>query len=413
MRFFQKHKIPLILVSVLLSIALIAGIIFGTIALVRESRAVLSYHGVVVDEGMYAYFASIYKGTFSDKCKTEYGEKNAADTPVFFRQTEAESGKTYGELFEESLDEYVRSLIVSSYLFDRTVGLSKSDRDAIDKGIELILQDGKDSFEEEVKSYGFDYNSLQKCAKMLYKASRVFSLYASDTSSSAEDTASCDKFYENNYAHVNLLFIRTETVFLYDESGERIIDEETGYDAVRSLFDDEKAEREGDILALREAIQNLKDGKNGYITSLTIGEYLKKYYKDDSKDHAESGYYLSRGEGYTKNLANALPKVIDTALMLEVGDFAEVIVTEEDYEGLSIEGAPFIGSCFIYRDELPDGAYAVADFSEMFSSFYSGVGQMSYYDALAELIPEVKEGKRYGTVATLDIPYIYYYKIKF
>ena len=139
---------------------------------------------------------------------------------------------------------------------------------------------------------------------------------------------------------------------------------------------------------------------------------LKTYYIDDSKERAENGYFLSAGEPYTKNLSPSIPKVVETALALEVGDFAEVVITSEDYT-TNVQGSPFVGSCFIYRAPLTNGAYTVSDFADMFTAFYSGVGQYTLLTLLESLLPEVESGKRYGLTAPSEIPYLYQYVIRF
>ena len=408
MKLQSKHNVPLIIIAALLALALVLGIIATAVILTRQAKAVFTYRGMTVDEGMYSYFALSYKGTFL----TEQGYSSAYDNPVFFRQTDEKTGKTYGELFRESLDSHVKSILLASYLYDRTLTLSATDREKIQNGVDTIAKEGKKAFNEMGKSYGFDYKSLQKCAEMIYKTSKIYSMYASNTSNANSNTDACNSFYEENYANVFLLFIRTETVFCYDDSGNRLIDEETGYDATRTLTSDELAKRQADILSLREGIEAWREGKDGAITSITIADMLKVYYKDDSAERAESGYYLSAGEPYTKNLSPSLPGIVDAALALEVGDFAEVVVSAEDYKS-EIEGAPFIGSCFIWRAPLSDGAYADEDFADMFSTFYSGVGQSMLLKNLEALLPEVEEGKRFALVNPVDIPYLYQYVIRF
>ena len=408
MKPLKKYKLPLIIVSVFLALALLFGIVSTAVVLSRESKAVFSYQGLTVDEGMYAYLALIYKGTFL----VEQGFSSAYDTPVFFRQIDEETGKTYGELLREGLDTYVKSLLLASYLYDRTTSLTKAERQKIQQGVDLIAGEGKKAFNALGEPYGFDYKSLQKCAELIYKASRIYALYSSNSSSSNSNSAECDRFYEENYAEVYLLFIRTQTVFCYDEEGNRLIDEETNHDATRPLSSSEYEKRMADILSLRAGIEALHNGDNGAITAVTISDMLKTYYVDDSKERAESGYFLSRGEPYTKNLSPSIPNVVDTALSLEVGDFAEVVISLEDYSE-NIIGDPFVGSCFIYRAPLTAGAYTVSDFSEMFSAFYSGVGQSALLESLEAMLPEVEEGKRYGLIQPVDIPYLYQYVIRF
>ena len=242
----KRYRLPILISCVLVAIALVLGAIFGTISLIKQNRAVLSYRGVTVDEPMYAYFASTYKGTFIQNLKTLYGVKNATDSEAFFETVNPDTGKTYGALFEESLEDYVRTLLISAYLFDRSIGLSRQDKEQIEKSVSLVTKDNEKTFNAEVEKYGFNADAVAACAELTYKSARLRALYQGNLSAT-EDPEACEKFYKENYTLVSLLFIRTETVFLYDENGNRIIDNETGYDAVRSLEGAEKAKREADI----------------------------------------------------------------------------------------------------------------------------------------------------------------------
>lgn len=409
----KRYRLPILISCILLAVALVLGAVLFTVNIVRKERAVLSYRGITMDEKMYSYLASTYKGTFIQNLKTLYGIRDAADTESFYEKVNPDTGKSYGILFEESLEEYARTLLISSYLFDRSIGLSASDKAQIEKSVSLVTKDNEKAFNLEVAPYGFDADAVRSCAELMYKASRLRSLYRGNISAT-EDPEACEKFYRENYTLVSLLFIRTETVFLYDENGNRLVDSETGYDAVRSLDGAEKAKREEDILLLRGGIEALHKGENGAITEIAINQFLKTYYRDDSLERANGGYYLSAGEGFTKELGGLLPEVVSTALSLSVGDFAEVVVTEDDYtEQQLLLGTPFIGSCFIYCRPLPDEAYSVTDNARMFASFYSGVGASVLESHLSAELSEVEKGGRYGTLAPVKIPYTYLYTVKF
>lgn len=409
----KRYRLPILISCILVAIALVLGAIFGTIAIVKRSRAVLTYRGVTVDAPMYAYLASTYKGTFIQNLKTLYGVKDATDSDAFFEGIHPDTGKTYGALFEESLEEYARTLLISAYLYDRSIGLSGTDREQIKKSVSLVTKDNEKAFNAAVEKYGFDADAVAACAELTYKAGRLRALYQGNVSAT-EDPDACNKFYEENYTLVSLLFIRTETVFLYDENGNRITDSETGYDAVRSLDGAEKAKREEDIALLRGGIEAWKNGENGAITEISINEFLKTYYRDDSYARADSGYYLSSGESFTKELGEILPSVVSTALSLSVGDFAEVVVTADDYtEEQKALGTPFVGSCFIYCRPLPEEAYTVTDNAQMFASFYSGVGLYSLQSYLETELSVVEHGGSWGSLSPVKIPYTYLYTVKF
>ena len=73
----------------------------------------------------------------------------------------------------------------------------------------------------------------------------------------------------------------------------------------------------------------------------------------------------------------------------------------------------FVGLCVLWRLPLVEEAYADSNLSEMFASFYDGAASYYYLSEIAELLPLVEEGKRYGELSPLEIPYNYYYTISF
>ena len=110
MKPLKKYKLPLVILAAFLALALIFGAVTAAITLSREAKAVFSYRGMTVDEGMYSYFALCYKGTFL----SAHGYSSAYDNPVFFRQVEEESGKTYGTLFREELEAHIKSILLAT-----------------------------------------------------------------------------------------------------------------------------------------------------------------------------------------------------------------------------------------------------------------------------------------------------------
>ena len=89
----KRYRLPILISCIFVAIAIVLGAVFGTVALVKRSRAVLSYRGMTVDEPMYAYLASTYKGTFIQNLKTLYGIKDAADTEAFFCRRQPRYGQ--------------------------------------------------------------------------------------------------------------------------------------------------------------------------------------------------------------------------------------------------------------------------------------------------------------------------------
>lgn len=401
----KTHKLPLMIVGGILAVAILLVGIFGTVSAVRSSRAVYSYRGESIGVGEYAYFASVVKRSFL----VEYAHvAGASDTAYFFGRTDPESGKTYGELYLSMLDEYVRSLLVASYLYDTSVGMTREDRRAVRDATDAILYDrtggDEDAFDDACSAFGFTYDDFCSAAELVYKSRRLRSviLGVSGEGIAAMESV-CDEFFQTQYSRVRLLFIRTESVFLYDEAGKRIPDEETGMDATRALTDAEREERLSDIAILRSAYENYLSGENGQMNEIMLSAYLEKYARDDSIERAESGYYFSKGEGFTSEMSSILPDIVNNALQMEENSYKIVDCTEGE----------FVGSCVLWKLPLADGAYADTTLSEMFSSFYDGAASYYYLTQITELLPLVEEGRRFGEISPLEIPYNYYYTISF
>ena len=401
----KTHKLPLMIVGGILAVAILLVAIFGTVSAVRSSRAVYRYRGESVGVGEYAYFASVVKRSFL----VEYASvPGASDTAFFFGQTDPESGKTYGELYLSMLDEYVRSLLVASYLYDTSVGMTRKDRRVVREAADAILYDrtggDEDAFNDACAAYGFTYDDFCSAAELVYKSRRLRSVILGvngEGIAAMEDV--CDEFFRTQYSRVRLLFIRTESVFLYDEAGKRIPDEDTGMDSTRALTEAEREERNADIAILKEAYENYLTGKNGQMNEIMLSSYLEKYARDDSAERAESGYYFAKGEGFTSEISTVLPNIVNNALQMEMNSYKIVECTEGE----------FVGLCVLWRLPLSEGAYADATLSTMFSSFYDGAASYYYLTQIDKLLPLVEEGRRFGEIAPLEIPYNYYYTVSF
>ncbi len=403
----KNHKKLVLAVSGLLALVLLLLAVLGTVSLVRSSRAVYSYKGQTVGMGEYAYFASVYKNSFMREC-IQRGVLDVADTAFFWGRRDTELDKTYGELYLSELDDYVRSLLVAADLYDSSVGMTRKDKKELSATLDAVLADradgDKDAFNQETEQYGFTYDDFCDAALLQYKRARLLSVI----SSGAKDTVStmtdiCDAFFEEQYAHVKLLFIRTESVFCYDEEGNRLTDEDTGRDLTRPLSDDERQERETDIRALTDAIANLDAGEENSINSVMFDLYMEKYKNDADPDYIETGYYFANGEPYTAQMKEKLDDIVNNSLQIE----------KETYRAVTIESDDFVGVCVIYRMANIQGAYASDELSAMFTAFYSGAAQYYVLQNVSEELSFVKEGRKFGQISPLEIPRNYYYTTGF
>ena len=234
----KSKKIFLIFTAIFLGLVLLLGIVLGTVSAIRDSRSVMSYKGIYLEEGVVNYLATSYKYTLMSTLR-KLGI-NCTDTESFW-QRKADATKTYADVLRENTDRYVKSVLVGSYMFDRNTKLSRSDKRVIENSISQVLEykaDGDvDKFNEISAPMGFDYDDFEKAAELMYKfemAQTVIFGYEAAALQSGGFYAECDEYFEENYSRVRLLIIRTD--------GELVTDPDTGKETLREYTSEEKAE---------------------------------------------------------------------------------------------------------------------------------------------------------------------------
>ena len=66
-----------------------------------------------------------------------------------------------------------------------------------------------------------------------------------------------------------------------------------------------------------------------------------------------------------------------------------------------------IGTCFIYKCELEEGAYASYVLERFFEDFYVNAAPTIYADSLVEYFDGIKVSDRYDSGAVITLPYNY------
>ncbi len=366
-----------VLVSVFLSVILVFGLTLGAVYAVRVLGSVVTYNGMHMDKGVATYLAVTNKNFFMSKLGFA-----AQDTPVFWA-TDATDGKTYGELLSEDTEEYIRFVMLGSYRFDRSRGLTSEERTAIKNAVRSRLEyvaDGSVSrFNEMAKPMGFDYNDFMRATEMMYKAEcAIEAVYGTngEALTSPAYSALCDEYY-STFSYVRIVFIRTETEFKVDEDGNRIKGD-NGEDETRELSDDEKADRLADIEEMRRAIEAFNTGSDRAMSDIYFNTFLERYSYDYSQDL--SGHMLSSLSDYSIELSQYCYDVVKEALAMETESFSEAEYPD--------------GVAFIYRMQNPEGAYTLGSLSEFFEDFYKDCASYQYSKYFASVSDGVvfKEG---------------------
>lgn len=394
--FERSKKVFIIFTAAFLGMVLLVGIIFGIVSIVRNSGAVIKYNGVYVSEGVANYLVSSYKYDFMS---TLIRQGVDCYDSSYFWQSEAEDGKTWGEILSENTEKYLKQVVVGSYLFDRNTRLSKDDKAVIEKAVNEVLEyragADVDTFNDMAEKMGFTYRDFKDAAEMLYKyemAETVIFGYDGTSLSSGLFSAECDEYYESAYSRVKLMFIRTE--------GDYAIDPDTGKQVYSEFDDDRKAEIQNYIERIRTLIYNTEHELAAeWIDEELFDQYTSKEFGDWNPQANRSGYYFSSESSYSREFALDSPELVKLALSMDVGDYAECEVD--------------IGVCFIYKCDLVDGAYKNNALDHFFEDFYSCASSYLYSNSVNVYLPSVTVKETYNANAVVSIPYNSELAVKF
>lgn len=377
----DRKKILLIIICIFVSLVMVFGATLGIILGVKNARAAVRFNGVRISEGEAYFLLTKYKRDFI----IEYG---GHDSEIFFNQKYDES-RTYADLLKEEGVKYLKDVAVKNYLFDSIDGIDMSGLDeiAVKRAVKEVL-DYRDSngseekFDEIAEKYGFDFDDFSSAALMLYKAEVVQSrIFGSDGSLISNYASDCQSYFDSNYSHVKLLFIRTEDKFELDDNGNRVKDED-GNDKKIPLTDTEKAERAAlisDIEAKISAYENKGDGVQ--MTPVHFSALLSEYGEGDPERN-DNGYYFSAYSSFSNEFIKN-PDETTNENRLEI---AKCILTmDKGYEKREFDG----GVCFIYKYDNVAGAYANAS-DECFSDFYSLCSSYTFRNTVSEFYEDVK-----------------------
>ena len=162
------------------------------------------------------------------------------------------------------------------------------------------------------------------------------------------------------------------------------------------LTEEEKAERARVALLLRNAInERNNEGDGDWITPEMFEAYLPT--SDGDKEMHSKGYYFRAEAEKTAEFAEEFPEVVEKALSLKVGEYAEA-----DCD---------IGTCFIYRYDVKKGAYSDSS-NVFFSDFYSDAADSLYSKTLDELSVLVEFRKHFDEIDALSVPKNYEFYVR-
>ncbi len=394
----SSKRLFIIFTSVFMSLVLLFGAVFGTVTIVRNSRAVLKYKNTLMPEGVARYLAASYK--YDYLAMREGVDKS--DTASFWSSM-ASGGMTYGDILTERTDKYLKAVLVGSYLFDKNTSLSESDKAKIDNYVDEIVTyraDGsREKFNELAEPCGFDLDDFRRAMEMIYKyetAKTVIFGFDGYSLSQGGYTTECENYLEG-YTHVKLMFIRTDEQYVMDNETGKLVSVELSAEQVAAQY--------AKIEHIRELIANASyEGTSGTGGAEMTPSYFENYAREELRFFGSGetavDYYFRLGTSFTGWYLTAEgdvdsgngTKIVNKSLEIGIGEYAEI---ETDF-----------GACFIYRDEVERGAYSQSTYEDFFSDFYSKLSDHIYERELLVYIEDVTEKKKYSRLDFIGTPYI-------
>ncbi|MBQ7363931.1 MAG: hypothetical protein IJW48_05740 [Clostridia bacterium] len=409
----RNRRTIIIIASALLSLVLIFGITVGTVVLVRDKSAVVKYEGASADAGVAAYLAATYKSYYIRSVA------GASDTEEYWK-TEV-GAVTQGDVLKESTEEYIRSVVVGAYLFDRYASLTDSERDAIERATEEVLDfkaDGDENkFNELASPMGFDYEDFCRATELLYKAKSAKSVVYGDGGaaltnvSDAEVLSLCNTYFIQ-YSRVKILYIDTKEYVVKGSDGSLEIGENGKY-LTQYLSASKLLSRHADITEIRRLIEGARTGVGDEMSPEYFDIMQDKY--NISKAYNESGYYFSAtsafSSGFAEDSTEYLPDgAYKAALYKMLNSAVEVSFEMNEGEYREIEGD--YGICFIYKCEREEGAFLASGYDVFFHDFYSDAADYLYDESVGALSDDVEVREKYYEIDPVKIPYNYMFVAK-
>ena len=376
----NRKKLLITIICIFVAVVLLFGATLGLILAIKNSKAVVRFKNVRIYEGEANYLLSVYKRDFLIR-HNSYGDES-------FWEEKYDDKHTYRDLLAEESEKYLRDIAIRNYMFEHVDGIKFTGLDEISvkKAINEVLEyresEGSvEKFNELAAPYGFDFDDFSSAAYLLYKAEAVQSrIYGADGSLIKNSPVDCEKYLENSYSHVKLLFIRTEDKFELDDKGNRVQDE-NGLDKRIEFTPEEKAERLATIADIEAKIEARKN-ESGTQMSREHFDYLISTVGERDKERADMSYYFSAYSEFSNEfyidpdgkVNEGRLGIVKECLSMEKGSYSR-----KDFDD---------GVCFIYKYENDAGAYTAAS-DRCFSDFYALCATKTFGDTVLGFYDEV------------------------
>ena len=346
-----------------------------------KTPAVMTLGDHTVTEAMYSYWASSYKGNYI------YSYEDVKNTAEYWNSKLSEE-ETVAEYFDSVTLEAVKTNLVASKLFsDYGLSFTESELSSVKAYIaDLIVEraeGSKNMMNTMLGEYGINLKILEKIYLEEEKSAKVFDHLYGEGGTKALKDEDFEKFYKDNYVHLQLIYVNDAYEYVTDSEGNRVTGED-GYYKTQDLSAEDKAEKEA-------TIKKVQDG-------LAAGEDFDKLYEEYSELKTyKNGYYYSAADSYSDMLYYRL---VAECEKLKDGETATV---ESD-----------TGTCIIKKLSLDDGAWKNEDNADFFGkgaeSFKTLVQEAAYRTLVESYFDDIvidTEALKKFSVATVTPAYFF------
>ncbi len=343
-----------LLAAVLLLLAALTGC-------ASKGARVMTYGRSAVTDRMYHYWMSSYKGVFS-QTYADYADNDS------FWEKELSNGQTVVAYLNGLVRDNVMRTMVCAELYDKAGGrLSDGALQEIDgllDKLESTYADGsRNAFNALLAEYGINRDILREIYVMEEKVSALQDmLFASGGTLSLTDEDR-EAYCRKNYVHAYLIMINDAFRYEKNEDGSFVRDETTGDLKTRALTPEEAEVEANRISVIKAALSGGADFK----TVMNLYSEAAEYY--GGADPYPEGYFLTGGMDF-------ITGVVTAAFDAEVGQW-RVVSSDR-------------GTFFVYRDEMPAGAWKNAVNADFFPSYDDTVRTAKFVDYLAPELGKVQ-----------------------
>lgn len=413
-RMNKKARILLIIVSAILSVAIIAGAITGIVLWRKNAKLTESQGPVIMEYGDSNIRLKFYEFMLTRMKGELYKQKYDVYSDDFWSEMHS-SGQTMEEYYNKSILENCKIYLACLEIFDELLesgeisGLPKAYTDRIEEDIQLYIDLGyigggsEEKFNEILSEYGIDIDTYREFLTIEAKMQYVQTYLYGGSEATKIDGGVKEEFYQGNYYRFKHILIGNFYYkYLCDEFGNKMyFDGDTGL----TLYDyengekryDENGEYIKDEYGVPIAFDKLTDmyvydtenGSTRFITEES-GEVKKFMYTEEemAERYAEAEKILgiSKGDfasfekdGKENNFVTDYDNRFESSdgiymSILESGQYSGYMPKLlEKVQGMDVGEIGMVeaddGYHIIMRYELDEGGYSKDGYSEWFEAF--------------------------------------------